>query len=230
MAAIGTDTSPGKDESTVGLDLERDGRTMLVMFSGYQQGLGMPVLEFRRITQAVAAKLVFLRDPAQSWYHGNLPGAGNGPTQIAEFIGRLKAGAGCERLVCVGNSMGGYGALLVGSLAAADRVIAFSPQTFISRWLRLRHLDRRWGNRIPLARRSAGALRAAFDLAAFLRPPGYGSADIYADSSHRLDAVHAHRLERVDSTKIHFIDGGHGAIKRMRDSGELLSIIRAAVD
>lgn len=214
--------------SAIELDLDRDGETLLVLFSGFQQGLGMPVLEFKRITRSVNAKLVFLRDPLQSWYHGRLPDVGNGPLEVSAALTRLQAQSGCRRLVCIGNSMGGYGALLVGSLARADHVVAFSPQTFISRWPRLRHWDRRWRGRIRDARRSDRAVRGAFDLAAFLRPPEYGHADIYADAGHRLDALHADRLRCVERTTIHAIAGGHGAIRQLRDSGTLLSIIRAA--
>lgn len=217
------------DASALGLDLEREGDTLLVMFSGYQQGLGMPVTEFRRITQPVAAKLAFLRDLSQAWYHGPLPGVGDGPAEVAAALKKLQASAGCRRLVCIGNSMGGYGALMIGSLAAADRVIAFSPQTFISPWLRLRHWDRRWRARIAAAHRSDCALREAFDLAAFLRPPGYGRADLYADRVHRLDALHANRLAGVERTTVHAVDGGHVAIRQLRESGALLAIIEGAV-
>ena len=214
--------------SAIELDFDREGQTLLALFSGYQQGLGMPVMEFKRITEAVVAKLVFLRDVSQSWYHGPLPGVGNGLIEVAGKLRQLQANTGCKRLVCIGNSMGGYGALLVGSLARADHVVAFSPQSFIGPWLRLRHWDRRWRRRISIARRSANALRDAFDLRAFLQRPGYQRADVYADGDHRLDALHANHLRGIERTTIHAISGGHGAIRQLRESGELLSIVKSA--
>lgn len=212
-------------ESTIELDLERPADTLLITFGGIAQGIGVARFEFCRILEGVPAKTMYIRDVSQSWYHGHLPGVGVGVEALREAIAGVREDAGSKRVVCVGNSMGGYAALLLGSLVRADRVVAFAPQAFVSRWLRFRHWDRRWKKQIQQLHKSCGLRKATYDLQGCLGNPGYLSASIYSDRSSRLDAIHARRLSKTPRTKIHWREGGHGLVKGLRDTGELREIL-----
>lgn len=215
-------------ESSIKRDVEREGDTLFVTFGGISQGIGLPRFEFHKITQSLPAKLVFIRDVHQGWYHATLPGIGAGVSDVCNIIQRIKDETATKRTVCVGNSMGGYAALLVGSLIKAEEVIAFSPQTFIGRWLRARYGDRRWKEQMKKVYSSPFSMRSAFDLSCLLSNPGYAQATIFADPRHRLDSVHARRMEKLPRTNVQWADGGHNLVKKFRDTGDLKRVLIAS--
>lgn len=70
--------------------------------------------------------MLFLNDQDNNWYQHGIPGIGE---STAETVSKLKvefASEGIERIVCIGASMGGYGAALYGELLEANLVICFS--------------------------------------------------------------------------------------------------------
>lgn len=215
-------------ESALFKDLGREGDALLVTFGGIAQGIGMPRFEFLRITNELSAKLLFARDISQSWYHSELPEIGLGIVDLAKTITEVTAEAKVKRVVCVGNSMGGYAALLLGSLTAADQVIAFAPQTFLTRRLRFIHGDRRWREQCKKLYSSPHLLKPALNLKQYLANPSYGHAVIYADPSLKVDAAHAKHLQSLPRTSVCWVQGGHNLVKGLRDSGELLRILSDA--
>lgn len=69
--------------------------------------------------------VLFVSDPSQSWYQKDSFGTFNG---FKEYEKRIRAASRpYERVSCIGDSMGGSGALLFGHLAT-ESVVAFSPQ------------------------------------------------------------------------------------------------------
>ncbi len=215
-------------ESAIKKDVDREGDTLFIIFGGISQGIGLPRFEFYKITQSLPAKLVFIRDIHQGWYHLALPGIGTGISDVCNAIRRIEVESATKKTVCVGNSMGGYAALLVGSLVRADEVISFSPQTFIGRWLRIRYGDSRWKEQIKKVYGSPSSMHNAFDLSRLLADPGYAKATIFADPKHRLDFVHAKRMEKLPGTKVQWTDGGHNLVKKLRDAGDLENTLIAS--
>src|SRR5437773_9754370 len=49
--------------------IDADSSTLLVAFGGINRGVGMPLFEFKRITEPLGVKRLFVRDPRQAWYH-----------------------------------------------------------------------------------------------------------------------------------------------------------------
>lgn len=104
-----------------------DGRSdrLVVSFTGI--GLkDRPVqgIEFPRIASADGAnKVAFVVDRKRSWY--NTPGLIG---RVVEAIRALAARKGVRRIVTLGNSMGGYGAVLFANPLGAERAISFVPQ------------------------------------------------------------------------------------------------------
>ena len=86
---------------------------------------------------------VLIRDPQYQWYQSGIGGIGDIPASV-EYVRSLKRR--CEKLVTVGVSMGGFGALLFGILAEAPEIIALVPQTEIGR-------DPRWRDSWPLIKK-----------------------------------------------------------------------------
>jgi len=112
--------------------LEEGDKEKLIMFFG---GLGMRIgiteqpFEFVRTTRYAKYTKIFIRDAYRIWYQRGLKDLTD---TLPDTISLLKEITdGYENIICVGNSAGGYGALMFGSALQVNCVHAFSPQTFI---------------------------------------------------------------------------------------------------
>jgi len=88
---------------------------------------------------------LFVADSRNSWWHtefGDLPGIG--PPTLTKFLYEKIEKSNAEKTLFVGVSMGGYGAILFGCLTEATKVMAFSPQTFLSKGRRNRFLTEKF--------------------------------------------------------------------------------------
>jgi len=218
----------------VSTDLSSESEVLLVAFGGFAGGMGIPPFEFFRIASELEAKRVFVRDLNQAAYHRDLPGMPGGVDGIVRYLKRVISEHHIRRTVIAGNSLGGYAALLVGSLLGADEVLAFSPYTFIGPVARLLSGDTRVARVAIRALLSRNARWRYFDLAGVYaseeNPP---ECEIYycdQGTQGRLDALHATRMARFPSIHLHIRnEGGHDLVKHLRDVGELADILRAAM-
>jgi pimeloyl-ACP methyl ester carboxylesterase len=211
--------------------LDEPGNVALVLFGGINKQIGMPPFEFFRLTQDLSVKKIFLRDHEQAWYHRGVRGAGNSIDEVGERLAELLAQANVDKVVMTGNSMGGYAALLFGNLLGATEVVAFSPQTFVSRRRRAVHYDRRWSRQIAAVHSAPSAEPAYFDLAPMFRHyTGSTVFHVHYSTKSRQDQAHARQLRHCPSIVLHpYPDGGHGLAKWLRDSDQLQPILREAV-
>jgi hypothetical protein len=203
--------------------------TMLVVFGGLNRQVGgVPPFEFMRLTGGVPVKRLFVRDPRQAWYHRGLPGVGDDLDAVAKHLASRPYGD-YERLVLVGNSAGGYAALLFGSLLDADCVLSFAPQSTID--LRELHRlgDRRWDDNLePLAARALLDPRFV-DLTGL----AHRDARVYYDADDALDRGHAERLLDGGGPGLHghpCEGGGHDLVRTLRDRGTLAGLLRSALE
>ena len=224
-----------QDSSGILADLTPDSRRVIVTFGGLQgevsavgpaaDGRGPPpVFEFARSLGSAPVKTVFLRDHAGAWYHRGVAGVGPDIASVAEHLRALTAGQG--EVVMVGNSAGGYGALLFGALLGCE-VHAFAPQTFIDPGLREAHDDTRWESYVHAL---GGDMDAPYaDLLPVLAQSS-GRFHVYYPSDDRIDALHAERLGKLPQVTLHPSEfGGHGLVKALRASGWLGSFVDALV-
>lgn len=219
----------GDPAAPVSLALVDSSPTILIAFGGIIGALGIPPFEFFNLTKGFDTSRAYVRDLQQSWYHAGLGGVSTDVPTTAAYLSRLVQLAGATRVVLVGNSMGGYAALLFGALLGADEVHAFSPQTFIDPLNRARHGDKRWS--AQLARVQAAASLPYLDLVPLLRDrAGAGAITVHYSPADALDEVHAERLATVPRVTVRaYADGGHNVIKHLRQSGALEVIVRDAV-
>jgi hypothetical protein len=100
---------------------------LVVAFTGVGQALGGIPFEFHKSLGAVGVSALLVRDLGARWYQYDRK-------ELDGVVGRIRQTAallGARRVSCMGNSMGGFGALLFGALCNADRILAFAPQTTI---------------------------------------------------------------------------------------------------
>jgi pimeloyl-ACP methyl ester carboxylesterase len=206
-------------------------KDLFVFFGGIAAGIVIPPFEFYSAARILDASRLFIRDLDQCWYQTGVPSISRDINGTVQFIQDTRASLGAERLVLVGNSMGGFAALLFSSLIPDCRAVAFSPQTFISPLLRLWYRDARWYRTIAKAWRRSVLRPYVWDLLPLMRSrmPAANSATVFAASGHRLDRLHAERLHGVPGVTVRLLDGDtHNVVKSLRDRGELPAIIAGA--
>jgi len=212
------------------VDYSSDTRDILITFGGISGEIGVPVFEFFKMLSGFPVKKLFLRDIRQAWYQDGVPGFGNTVDEIATHLKGQIAQQGSNRVVMIGNSAGGFAALLFGWLLEVDEVIAFSPQTFISQTQRLLHADFRWRPQIRTVQQCSKRKKTYLDMATiFSTQPIKTKIHIHYCTKHRLDRHHARRMRHHPNVTLHeYAQGGHLLVKLLRNNGRLAEIIRDA--
>jgi len=219
-------------EVPLSLDMRRPSRTLLVAFGGMQGLIGMPPFEFFKASGEIPVKRLFVRDLRQAWYHRGIPGHGADLDGVVAALGELLGEYDVERLVMVGNSAGGYAALLFGSLLGADVVLAFAPQTVIDLQTLAGMDDHRWDEQLQELADSGDLDERFSDLQAALPAARRGRTryELYYDETFDIDRRHAERIAAVEGVELHGIDGGrHGVAREMRETGELDRVLQRAL-
>lgn len=201
---------------------------LYIFFGGLASGIAMPPFEFFNASRILDANRIFLRDLRRRWYQTGLPGVTRDIPSTVRFLSREIDKIAPQRTVFVGNSMGGFAAILFSALLGTGEVVAFAPQTFVSPFLRFRHGDNRWER--PISRMWLASLLKPrhWDLRPVLmnlpKPP---CISIHVSPSDRLDCVHAAHIQGLPGVMVHeHQNGGHDVVKALRDTGKLPAIMR----
>ena len=212
-------------------DFSVPSRAVLVAFGGLRGELDIPPFEFFRLTVQVPVKKIFVRDLGQAWYHRGVPGIARDVDELAVYLKSAVQQADVQRVVTVGTSAGGYAALLLGSLMEVDDVHAFSAQTFLGRWNRLRHRDGRWKRQVRAVHGSRTVIRRYLDLKRVFASRRVGTCfHLHFCDNHRLDRIHAQRLGGLPGVKLlPYPEGGHRLVKFLRDQDRLQQLLLRAV-
>lgn len=218
-----------KDHSvSVLYDFEADSDVLLMTFSGVGIGIGVPFFEFLKVLNPHNIKKILVRDVHKSWYHAGLEGVSKDIDGSIPALRQLIAESGAKTVIILGNSMGGYAALLYGALLGVDEVLAFAPTTFADNWNRIKNFDYR--RMYKYLRNAPEPSRQYYDL---VNVPGIDQPEIHIffDNKFRTDRAHAeHLARRHDNVRLHRYEGGrHGVIKVIKQMGDLDKIIGDAV-
>lgn len=134
-----------------------------------------------------------------------------------------------KNILFIGNSSGGYAAILFGTLLSVSKILAFVPQTFLNR-CEIHHNDNIWGKEIDNAY-LLSTCNGIFDLKKVLSYNTSSRISIYYDKTRRVDRKHAEWLSRFHLVTLYpFEVGGHNVIRTLRESGDLKEIIRTALE
>lgn len=209
------------------IDLKSGSDDLYIFFGGLAGGLAMPPFEFYSAASILDHNKIFVRDLGQTWYH-HTPGLGD-PT-VAGLQGFLEGQISAiapRRVRFIGNSMGGFAAMLFCCRIGQGEAIAFSPQTFISPVLKLRHLDARWPRQILKTWLTRNGGDRVWDLKPVLQDSSsHVKIRIYASRSDGLDTIHAERVQDCSGVEVTLLDeGGHSVVKLLRNSGQLKDIL-----
>ncbi|WP_286162468.1 alpha/beta fold hydrolase [Methylobacillus flagellatus] len=197
------------------------------MFGGIKGALGMPPFEFYKSCSMLQESRIFFRDLSQRWYHAGLAGISNDIAGTVRYLRDTITRIQPTQVVFIGNSMGGYAAILFSNLLGIGRVVCFSPQTFITARQRLRHSDYRWQRQILSTYLTTLGQVRYFDLAeVLLHAKQATSVTIHVSNDDSLDMKHAKHLESFSNVRLCIHEaGGHGLVKHLRDSGKLHKLL-----
>lgn len=210
--------------------LSETGSSLYLFFGGIANGIAMPPFEFFNSSKIIKHHKIFIRDFSQSWYQNGLSLVTSDVPSTVDHLTKLVTDINPDNVYFVGNSMGGYAAILFSSLMGIGRVIAFAPQTFIAPHLKLIHGDFRWKEQILKTYLSTVFKKTYLDLKPVLiNSQKSNQVSIFVSENNKLDFAHARRLENIDGLYIHsFSDGDHDIVKVLRNKGMLPKIMSGA--
>ena len=187
---------------------------------------GIPPFEFLNLISDIPAYKIFLRDPYGLWYHNGIPGIGNSIREVAHYLRGQCLLRGARRIVTIGNSAGGYAAILFGILIQADEVQAFSPQT------RLLHLSDFPSENLNQLHQNTRAEKSFLDLRDVLLKEGSTSTKIcisYAQYD-PTDVRHALHLANLPNVRLfNYPWPRHNLVKMLKEYGLLKPLLFNAV-
>ena len=203
-------------------------KNLLVSFGGIKMGLGMPVFEFYKSLNGVECDKMFLKDIHQAWYHKGISNECSDIDKVLEVL-MFEIGKSDYKNICfMGNSMGGYAAILFGTILNITNIIAFSPQTFIDKENRNIFGDDRWKDQLESVYKYPKAKKEFFDLKKHFNESSFkysGRIEIYYSINDKLDRVHAELLKAHDCVFLNTYEkGGHQLVKDLRATGKLSEI------
>ena len=191
----------------------------MVAFAGVRQKLGGLKYEFHRSLEQLDCAALFVRDPQCRWYQYDDASV----SAVVDQIQAAREQAGASRLVCIGNSMGGFGALYFGARLDADAILAFAAQTAIDPAVARGLGDDRWAEY-----QAAIATYPFGDLAE--QTPARGRTILCWGDRDRADLAHADWLAKSWSfERLAVPDARHDAAARLRDDNRLLPLLQDVI-
>lgn len=212
------------------LEIEEPGaEAMVVLFAGFRGGFGrLPEFEFRKTVSGVRAHKLFFRDPSTFWYLRGVPGVGSSANDVAAHVRACRERWGAKRVVTVGNSSGGYAAILFGLLAGADEVHAFAPKTRL-----LESEDFHDRQKLALLLGEVGADHPHLDLARLMQSgAGAGTrVHIHYPKGNAVDARQAHHVAGLPQVRLwEYRWPNHALVQAIKEAGFLRPLLEAAID
>ena len=106
-----------------------DSNTVVLIFTGFNDSLSIPIMLFDRFLATHGATVVYLKDLRRLRYLRGIQSLADDYAGTLEALRDIVARLGAKRLVTLGNCVGGAAAIRYGVELGAERAIAFEPLT-----------------------------------------------------------------------------------------------------
>lgn len=224
----------------------------LVIAFGFVSWNTRPAFDFygrlRKLEQASGQHLnkILVRDSGNAWYHRRIAGLGSHVDESAQALRELVQRVAPSSITTLGQSMGGYAAVMYGLLLDVQQIVAFGPLSFLDvQQARLYH-ELRW---LPVMESLAQdpPLSAYYDLAALCRARATDNTQLHllfgtrpdvanvvggasASESVNLDAMHAQRLAPFGRCTLHpFPHSGHAVVQHLIDTKRINGLLASCI-
>lgn len=180
--------------------------TTVLVFTGLNGRAMVPIDYVDRLCAAAGHAAIYLRDPRRTFYLGGVPSLSADLEGTITAVRGLLQGLQTTRLLCLGSSAGGFGAIRFGLRLGADKVLcASTPTTGNTDFLatagesRARLLTHRMLSRFP---------QQALDLRAELQAMGHRCrVDLWFGADCPMDVAHASHLAGYPGVHLRPIEG-----------------------
>lgn len=197
---------------------------LIVSFGGVAGYPGMPIFEFKNIMSSTKINKMFLVDNLRSWYCYGINSTYNSVESLCSFLKDIIDLCGKKYVMFYGNSMGGFAAIKFGAILEVQRVVAFSPQSFISQRMRNKYMDNRWSDHIDKFNNKF--IDTELELFSYLDSNSSTVFDIHYSVNDRLDKVHAELLfKRANINLNHYTDSDHNLVQFLKQHNKLKNIL-----
>ena len=215
------------ENKPVELMLTSGASRLYIFFGGISAGISIPPFEFYNASKIIDENKIFIRDFSQCWYQDGLPNISEDIYSTANYISKEINKLSPEKVFFVGNSMGGYAAILFAALIGEGEVIAFAPQTFLSPHLRKKYKDKRWPKQIINMYKRSAFKRKVWDLKPLLLCKKENPRiSVFVSDDDQLDYIHAMHIKNIPGVNIYELNGGgHEIVKLLRAKGKLPAIM-----
>lgn len=177
---------------------------------------------------------ILVRDCSNTWYQRNIPGLGNSITDVTDHLRKIIAAIAPGRVITIGQSMGGYAAVMFGTLLNVDKIIAFGPLSFLNSKEALTYHDHRWLTVMQAIESNPPSVWHP-DLPTLYRQMHSKSElhvffgtkpDEGASESVNLDVLHAFRYAALPNCHLHpFPASGHAVVQHLIDTRRINGIL-----
>lgn len=115
---------------------KKDSYQLLITFQGFKRSVllnnkdSLPFFLLNSLTESkLNINIIFVRDVEQCWYLTGYDGKSTHNVFFRDIKTIINNNFKKSRIITIGQSAGGFGALLFGTLLNADKIITFVPQT-----------------------------------------------------------------------------------------------------
>jgi hypothetical protein len=217
------------------IDTIYPGQPLLISF-GFVDWEKPPAFDFygriKKLEATTETRLnrILVRDLTNQWYHRDIPGLGQHVDEVAESLRQIIGMIQPSQVITLGQSMGGYAAILFGILVKAHRILAFGPLSFFTVDQALTYHDRRWlsvmlalqENPPPVQYLDLPALFRQRDCQSDLRIFFGTKPDAGATESVNLDVLHAFRYAALPQCQLFpYANSGHAVVQHLIDTVQM---------
>lgn len=182
-------------------------KTLMVSFGGCALSFGgIPRFEFMNTLDIHFPDFdrYFLIDKDGKWYHNGIEGISKNIDETLQYLRRISENY--DSVFFMGTSAGGYAAILFGSLLNVKTVLVFIPQTLV----KFQGMDVRYSNLNSIINTTT-------------RYIVHGDMSVRnINGNHHIS--HCENIESFENVKV--IKNEILNLKKLRDTGELINIIR----
>lgn len=152
-------------------------------------------------------EVIFIRDPRRGWYNLPIDGLSQDADELCEQIARRVRNYPRDRITMSGSSMGGYAALLFGTMLGVGRIVAIAPQIILRP--ELVHCPKSPAKYDDLTPLIAGKPKAT-------------QIDIWYGAESYLDLFNILRIEQTPTVRLHAVSGAmHNILATLKRRGQM---------
>jgi pimeloyl-ACP methyl ester carboxylesterase len=207
---------------------------LLVAFANLIPDNSLAPFCYQESLKRYAVNKWFVRDLHKFMYLRGIDDSLDSVKKLASRLKKMMRAYGPEKTIFIGNSSGGYAAILYGLLTRPDDVLAFAPRTYLDRKNRERFDDTRNPHIVDVVAKESSKYRAHkyLDLQKLYdkKRPRRTRFHLYWDRNHRIDDINATRMS-FPNVFLHPQDeGGHLIAKHLRDRELFHPIIKNVLE